>query len=270
LTSRLLSIALGCVALGRPAPPAAQTAESGQFRIVFAAAGITSLTRPGDPAAVEYISRGRTLGSLLIRYRLGSEQVREFSTADPSIRRRQSGDSRERIVVYNESGWNDFSADLELTERFRLDGDAFYWTVHLRNLTHKPLELEDVLLPGVIDHVMERFMVGHEWYPYWRQARSSAPYLLMMPVTLCPPFEPAGAERSFAPARFESFDAAGLFLHSAFTMPGRFSTAAILAPESPGDELTYVFKFCWVADLAALQKALSAEGLLSDANGIPE
>lgn len=269
MTSRPLVIALCCNALVWPAFPAGRIAESEQFRLVFDGAGIASLTRAGDRAGVEYISPGRALGSLLIRYRLGSGEVRRFSTADPANQRSESGNSRERVIVYNESPRSD--ADLELAERFRLEGDALYWTVDLRNLTSKPLELGDVLLPGAIAHVMERFMVGHEWYPYWRQAGASAPYLLMMSVTHCPPFEPAGAERSFAPARFESFNAAGLFLHSAFAMPGKFSSSVTLAPKSsPGDRLTYVFTFRWVAGLAALQKALSAEGLLSDANGIPE
>lgn len=49
-------------------------------------------------------------------------------------------------MVYNESGWNDYYADIELTQRFRVEGNALYWTIHPRNLTHKPLLLGDVIL----------------------------------------------------------------------------------------------------------------------------
>jgi hypothetical protein len=274
LTSRLLPcLVLCCRALASPAPAPAQIAGRGGFHVRFDPAGIASLTRAGDPAAVEYIASGSALGQLIVRYRSGHGEVRQFSTADPANKRseRPSGSPRERIVVYNESGWHDGAAGLELTERFRLEDDALYWTVHLRNLTRNPLELGDVLLPAAIGRERERFMVGHEWYPYWRLSDARAPYLLMMPLTAFPPFEPPEHERSFIQPRFEHFDDAGLYIHSAFAARGRFSTAHTLAPGfSPGGEVTWVFKFCWAAGLPGLQKALSAEGLLSDANGIPE
>lgn len=251
---------------------AAQTAGSGQFRLRFDNAGIASLKRAGDPAGAERIANGRSLGHLVIRYRMGSSGVREFSTANPEDKRADpTGGAGERILVYNESGWNDDFADLEVTERFRLEGDALYWTVHLRNLTHKPIELGDVLLATAIGGTMERYMVGHEWYPYWTRSEPRAPYLLMMPVTVCPLFEPSNHERNFTTARFEHADAAGLYIHSAFTAPSQFNTSGRLTPKfSPDDEVTWVFKFCWVADPTALQKALAGEGLFSDAKGAPE
>lgn len=135
--------------LGQAAPAA------GQFRVAFDKAGITSLKYNGDRYDTDYIADDATLGHVRIRYRMGEAEWRQFSTEDAKNKYQRLPDDRSRralqqlAVVYNPQQWirNEYYADLEVTERFRAEADALYWTIFIRNPTHKPIELGDVFLP---------------------------------------------------------------------------------------------------------------------------
>ncbi len=262
------------------------------FKLRFNPAGIESLKRAGDTYDTEYIQAGETLGHVLVRYRLPEGSWQEFSTRKADkVRRRIRISSKENgdphhLVIYNESGWDDYFADLELQERFKVDGDALYWSVHFRNLTHKPLELGDIVLvlpfnsgprwdkttmytQRVVPH---RFISGHGSFLYWMRPNSEGPYLVMVPVAECPLFESSGNERNFKPAKLEYADRGGVYIHSTVTLSSALekggtwrqpSTSAFLTPKfSPDDEITYMFKFRWADDYDGVRDILYEEGLL--------
>jgi hypothetical protein len=117
---------------------------TGQFRVQFDKAGITSLKYNGDQFDTDYIADESTLGNVRIRYKMGENEWREFSTEDPKNKVQKLPDARspkalqQLAIVYNPQSWlrNEYYADLELTERFRVETDALYWTIFVRNPTH--------------------------------------------------------------------------------------------------------------------------------------
>lgn len=261
------------------------------FLIRFDPSGISSLKRANDKYDTEYIRQGETLGHVIVRYRMLEEPWQDFSTKKIDEIRCQvrissgKGDTPHQYVVYNASGWDDYFADLEFHERFRVEGDALYWTLHFRNLTHKPLELGDIVLPLPFNSgprwdktvmytqrvVPHRFISGHGSFLYWMRPNSEGPYLVMIPVAECPPFESSTNERNFKPVKLEYYDRNGLYIHSAASLPDAIAkggswrqapSSATLTPKySPDDELTYVFKFRWADDYDGIREIFYEEGL---------
>jgi len=270
--------------------------KAGGFSLKFGEAGIDSLKRTGDRYDTDYIRANRTLGHLRIVYRMGENAWREFSTEEPKVKRRFETGQAERptrfFVIYNESDWNDYFADIEVGETFRVEGEALYWSLHLRNLTHKPLEVGDLVLPlpfntdmrwdrtitcteRVVEHA---FISGHGSFLYWMRPSQEGPLLVMTPVGSCPPSESVRNERNFLPAKLEYRDWRGVYIHSEFTGAAAAAkggnwrqphTGHLLTPKfSPDDEVTYVFKFRWAADEAGVRDILADEGLF-DVNVVP-
>ncbi len=268
-----------------------EDAPGRHFRLRFNEAGITSLKRMNDTHDTEYIAEDQVLGHISIRYRMLKAGWQEFSTRTVSNERRRvrsspDEDAPRHLVGYNESGWDDYFADLEVLEGFRVEGDALYWTLHFRNLTHKPLELGDVILPLPFNSearwdktVMytrrvtpHRWISGHGSFLFWMRPNSEGPYLVMTPVQECPLFESARNERNFKPAQLEFSQRNSVYIHSAAqgeedrARGGNWrqpQTGAVLTPKySPGDELTYMFKFRWADDYDGIRDILCQEGLL--------
>jgi len=134
---------------------AQQPAPTAKFRVEFDKSGITSLKLAGDKYDTDYIADEGTLGHVRIRYNMGETEWRQFSTDDPKnkyerLRDERSGRTLQQLaVIYNPQQWirNEYYADLEVTERFHVEADALYWTIFVRNPTHKPIELGDIFLP---------------------------------------------------------------------------------------------------------------------------
>jgi hypothetical protein len=270
----------------------AQENEDGSpFRIRFDKGGISSLRCAGDKYDTEYIAPDRVLGPVMIRYQMGENPWRQFSTSDPENRYRQMAGAaadtpRQQTMIYNESGWDDYYADLELTEEFRVEGGGLYWTLHFKNVTHKPLVLGDIQLPLPFNTEkrwdktitttqrlqQHQFVSGHNSFVYWMRPNAEGPYLVMVPVMVCPLFEPNNMERNFAPAKLEFSGRGGVYIHSGFQgqedtkLGGNWrqpQTSYTLSSKfSPGDELTYMFKFRWADDYDGVRNILVEEGLL--------
>src|SRR5215475_12700425 len=151
----LVLVVLVCALFLPAVAIAQQPSPASQFRIRFDNAGITSLKFAGDKYNTDYIAEDGTLGHIRIRYQMGEMEWRQFSTEDPKNRYERLADSRSRraiqqlSVIYNQQAWirNEYYADLEVTERYRAEADALYWTIFVRNPTHKPIVLGDLFLP---------------------------------------------------------------------------------------------------------------------------
>src|SRR5689334_22186801 len=207
-----------------------------QFGVQLDRSGITSLKFVGDKFDTDYISGDATLGHVRVRYKMGENEWREFSTEDSANKYQRLPDARsgralqQLSVVYNPQSWikKEYYADLELTERFRVEPDAVFWTIFIRNPTHKPIELGDVFLPLPFNTskrwdkditytqrvVQHQYISGHGSFVYWMRPNGEGPYLVMTPVAKCPLFEPTRSEMNFAPGKLEYSDRGGVYILS--------------------------------------------------------
>ncbi|MGH9814565.1 MAG: DUF5695 domain-containing protein [Candidatus Acidiferrales bacterium] len=289
--------AIACLTLAAATATWAQTSTElapGQFRIAFDKAGITSLKHAGDQFDTDYIADEGTLGHVRVRYKLSENEWREFSTQDPKNKVEHLPDARSRKalqqlnVIYNPQRWirNEYYADLELTERFRAEADALYWTIFLRNPTHKPIVLGDVFLPlpfntskrwdKTISYeqrvVQHQYISGHGSFLYWMRPNGAGPYLVMTPVAVCPLFEPTRSEMNFAPAKLEYGERGGVYILSGRrgeedkarggTWRQPQTTHTLTPTNSQRDGITFAFKFRWAKDLDGVRDILVQEGLL--------
>ena len=276
-------------------PPAA-----GQFRVQFGNSGVTSLKFVGDKFDTDYIADESTLGQVRVRYKMGENDWNNFSTDDPKNKVQHLPDARspkalqQFSLVYNPQSWqkNEYYADLELTERFRVEADAMYWTIFLRNPTHKPIELGDIFLSLPFNMtkrwdktityeerlVQHQYISGNGSFIYWMRPNGVGPYLVMTPLTNCPLSEPVRSEMNFAPGKLEYADRGGVYILSGKhgeedkarggTWRQPQTTHTLSPTNSQRDGATYGFKFRWAKDYDAVRDILAEEGLL-DVNVVP-
>ena len=295
-----LLIALYCAFVFSGSMASQQAPARPQFQVQFDKAGISSLKFAGDKYDTDYIADEATLGHVHIRYKMGETEWRNFSTEDAANRYEKLPDVRSRSalqqlnVIYNPQAWirNEYYADLEVTERFRAQADALYWTIFIRNPTHKPIVLGDVFLPLPFNTnkrwdkeitytkrvVQHQFVSGHGSFLYWMRPNGEGPYLVMTPVAKCPLFEPVRSEMNFAPAKLEYADRGGVYILSGrrgeedkarggnWRQPQTMQT--LTPTNSQRDGITYAFKFRWAKDYDAVREILVEEGLL-DVNVVP-
>jgi len=254
-------------------------ATNDHFELRFGPAGISSLKRSPMRSIEDLISPGGNLGDIVLKYRMLDQEWQDFVTARMADARtiKQAGgiSANERIILYNGSGWYDYFADLEFTCRFRLEGDTLYWTLHLRNVTHKPVEIGSFYLPLPFSAGAARdsgsLIAGNGSFLIFERNKDQTEYLVMTPIEECPLFEPAQTERNFAPVALEDEDGGGIFIHSARAEAGALKsheegnlprTHHLLTPKfTPGDELTYGFKFRWADSDQEVRRILYEEGL---------
>lgn len=276
----LLMAAVAAFSIGAP-QGAQERADNGLFDLVFGASGVSSLKRSPRSGETEFLLPGRTLGDIVLKYRMLDLEWQDFVTAEMAETRtiKQGGEESagQRIIVFNGSGWYDYFACLEFTSRLRLEGDTLYWTLHLRNVTHKPVEIGNFYLPLPLgaDQSLKRSVVlaGHSSSVTWGPSQGDGPHLVMTPIAECPLFEPAQTERNFAAVGLERADEGGVYIHSSRVgPPGPVGgdegqppgTSHLLTPKfTPGDEITYGFKFRWAEDRQGVARILHEEGLIN-------
>ena len=291
---------LVCALTSCIAATAQQEPASPQFHVQFDKSGITGLKFAGDKYDTDYIAEEATLGHVRIRYKMGEMEWQSFSTEDPANRYERLPDLRSRRalqqlnVIYNPQAWirNEYYADLEVTERFRVEAGDLYWTIFIRNPTHKPIVLGDVFLPLPFNTskrwdkeitytqrvVQHQYISGHASFLYWMRPNGEGPYLVMTPVSKCPLFEPTRSEMNFAPAKLEYAERGGVYILSGrkgeedrarggnWRQPQTMHT--LTPTNSQRDGITYAFKFRWAKDYDAVRQILVDEGLL-DVNVVP-
>jgi hypothetical protein len=274
------------------------TVSNSHFKLKFKSAGIVSLKCSYDAYNTDYIMMGEILGHILVRYRIGDRNWQEISTSMMAEdgRRRTTAPTRippEQFITYNFASRYGWGEDVEMSERFRMEGEALIWTLRFRNLTAEPVEIGDIALSlpfntnkgwnwvetetkRVIRH---SFISGHGSFFFWMRPNSVGPYLVMVPLYTCPDFELAD---SFRPTKLEYFEKNGesyhVFIHSAVSgamareRGGNWrqeNTSVVLSPKyEPGDEVTYGFKFRWADGYDGVRDVLYEEGLI-DVHVVP-
>lgn len=267
------------------------------FKLRLSATGITSLKRTNDAYDTNYIRAAGVLGDIVVQYSMENGKWQDVAASRMADRRAGARleEKNEHLItcldryyLYH-ADFNDHYADLELTVRFRLEGNALFWMLRFRNLSDKPLTIGDVILPlpfntgrrwdttemftrRVVSH---RFVSGHGSFVFWMRPNSVGPHLVMTPLGECPSFE---SEESFKAAKLEYFDERGVYIHSVVSgaeaeeMGGDWRqphTSVTLAPKSlPGSEVTYGFKFRWADGYKGVRDILYEEGLF-DVHVVP-
>jgi len=174
---------------------------------------------------------------------------------------RVENDEDEKIQQESARLTKQIAKEVKVTSGFELKGDSLLWTVKVKNLTDKPLEVGGIGLPLRFNSryvwdkettytkrlIRHNFVSGHGSFIYWMRTNTEPPYLLMTPEE---------------DARFEYFDTGAdrrrvfcPYIHSkarAEVMRERGSnwrqenTSVTLSPNGKsGDEVSYAFKFRW-------------------------
>ena len=269
------------------------------FEIKFNTTGITSLKRTNDTYDTDYIRAGGFLGNIVIRYRMANGKWQETAASGMPDRRVGEWHAGENSSEYKISyfdryylyhgDFNDHYADLELTLRYRQEGGALFWTIHLRNLSGKALKIGDVLIPLPFNTqvrwtktemytrrlIPHEFVSGHGSFAFWMRPNGVGPYLVMTPLQECPAF---ASEQSFKATKLEYFDKRGVYIHSTVSgeeareMGGTWRqphSSLRLGPSSSSDsEVTYGFKFRWADGYDGVRDILYEERLF-DVHVVP-
>jgi hypothetical protein len=264
------------------------------FVLAWNHGGITSLKLLGDVFDTEYISqgwRGETLGEVVVRYRLNDGDWREvtaFSSGDIRQIRTGGGDEPDTwTFVYqgNSLGARGIR-DFQLSSQFALQENGLIWTLSFRNSTDQQLELGDIALPlpfnrQFIEDNLENytrvvarhsFISGHGSFIFCERPNSVGPYLVMSPLpgTKLEYYEEHDLERRWVRVPYCAY------IHSAVNGAGETRgtwrqphTSVVLTPAgTPGDRVTYGFKFRWADDYDGVRDVLYEEGLF-DVHVVP-
>jgi len=237
--------------------------DQAYFDIGFDSAGITSLKRPGDVTDLNYIIEGKTLGDVVVRYRIDGGEWKEVVTAEMADSHMAvSVDTEGNHVVFYKIG-SRIRPDVELTEHFMLKGNKLVWEMNFLNKTDMPLEIGDIVLPKVFNTKeatytkrlnVHRFISGHGSFIYWVRADGVGPCLVMVPL---------------AGTKLEYFDAKSIaYIHSAVKGAGekrgtwrQEHTSTVLEPQGKtGDTVNYGFRFCWSTDYHSVRDVLYDNG----------
>jgi len=226
---------------------------------------------------------------VVVRYRVEGGNWREVTAfASGDIRTIEAADGGSRTFLYaGTSRLPRGIRDFRLAEQFALQDVSLTWTLRFRNATDHPLELGDVALPLPFNRqfiqdnlanytrVVARHSLisGHGSFIFWERPNGAGPYLVMTPLE--------GTKLEYyeehEPDRRRSVRAPyWAYVHSAVSGAGETRgtwrqphTSVTLSPRgTPGDEITYGFKFRWADDYNGVRDVLYEEGLF-DVHVVP-
>ncbi|MBN1418981.1 MAG: hypothetical protein JXP34_09405 [Planctomycetes bacterium] len=211
------------------------------FRIGIdeATGGIASLRQAGDRVDTEYIQPGKALG-----------------------------------VVLPVPG-------ADVASEFAEEGETLVWSLKIRNRTDRALEVGDLGLPlpfnthyakDPVETYTKRvfrhhFIAGPASWIYWTRPTGAGPYLVMTPLPgtgleyydVDQSKEVGGQWEGPFTVWIHSAARAGRETRGSWRLP---HTSVTLAPAgTPGDEVSYGFRFRWAGDLAGVRGILYDEGL---------
>jgi hypothetical protein len=167
--------------------------------------------------------------------------------------------------------------ELAASSSFQLEGGTLLWTLALRNQTGRPVEIGDLAVPlnfaertpqGRGDIYTQKLIrhslvAGNGSWVFWQRSNAEGPFLVMIPQ---------------GKSKFEYFGSAGVaagggmgggytpFIHASVSSANPIATGGSwrlpitglrLAPKgTPGDAVTYAFKFEWAPDFEGVREVL--------------
>jgi len=250
--------------------------SNSQFNLKFDAGAIVSLKPAQSPSDTQFISPGRRLGDVIIRYREATNDWQSVNTAALDDTRKLASDSPTggQRATYRITGGS--SAVLVVQTGFAQQRDAILWTITLQNAGDRPLEIGDLALPLPVSRssaptngaviLKHSFISGHGSFLFWMRSDGAPPFLTLVPT---------------GDAQLEYWENAGgrggggrgydIFIHSAATGAGEAAsqvrkwrqphTSVTLAPKGRrGDMRSYSFKLRWADSYDGVRQILVDEG----------
>jgi len=166
--------------------------------------------------------------------------------------------------------------EIKVTSTFALKDSALFWTINLKNLTDKPLEIGDVGLPLRFNSryvwdktetytkrlIRHSLISGNGSFIYWMRTNTEPPYLLMTPVggTKLEYFD-ADSTRGRIYCPYIHSKAKGTIMRQKGGNWRQQHTGIILTPKGKrGDSANYIFKFRWADGYDGVRDLLYEEG----------
>lgn len=229
------------------------------FDVGFSPGGIVSLKQLDDASDLNYIAKEKALGNIIVRYKVNDGEWKEAIITDIANQHtlKSVGTEGTHTVSYKIGG-NEHT-DMDLTERFIVDGNELVWKLNLHNKTDKLLKIGDIVLQKVFNTKeatynkrlnMHRFISGHGSFIYWVRANGIGPCLVMTPLV---------------GTKLEYFDSESMaYVHSAQrgtdekrgTWRQEHTSVTLKPSGKKGDTVSYGFRFCWARDYHAVRDVL--------------
>jgi len=243
---------------------------------------IASLKLPGDVYDTNYVMEGKILGDAAARYRIagGSWQVGNTSSSSDTRSVTSGAPTWASVSYQNDSSDPNGIKAFRLDETYSLQGSSLIWTLRFKNRISQSVELGDVGLPLLFSTnydtdtatiftkrvIRHSFISGDGSFIVCERPNGFGPYLVMTPLTgthLEYFTDRNGVYTAYVHAVVQAnvTDAGGTWRQPI--------TSRVLAPAgSPGDEVTYAFKFTWAADHDQVRQVMVQEVLI-DVQAVP-
>jgi hypothetical protein len=163
------------------------------FEAKFDSGAIVSLRATQDFRHTEFVQRGKRLGDVLLRFRREKEPWHLANTGS------LAGSDRSSLTPNSDgtgfrAGYrvtNDGSDLLQIDIRFNLGTNDARWTLVIRNLANRPLELGDLAIPlpmcrthsqptgAILKHGL---VSGHGSFFFWMPSDSKGLFLTLTPI----------------------------------------------------------------------------------------
>lgn len=259
--------------------PAQDSFESGDFRVKFGGAGVSSIQDVHDSFGTEFLSPHRELGELVIHYRPASEDKwKEAITAKLEDGRhaqtQHEGAGLRRTLAYDIS--SEGKPWLKLSESFQVDGISLLWNIDVANVSNGRVEIGDLGFPLKFNNefgedeteIFEKRVIKHDFisgdgsFAYWERPSGHGPVLVMtvMPGTHLEYFDLTDQVRGVQRDFYAYIQSA---LRNQIEKKGNWRqpiTSATLAPAgSKGDSVHYALKLRWAQDADHVRDVLYEE-----------
>ena len=150
------------------------------FNLKFDAGAIVSLKPAQSSSDTQFISPGRRLGDVIIRYRNGTNDWQSVNTAALADARTLSSDPDTGGQAATYRITNGSAAALVVQTGFTVQPGAVLWTITLQNAGDHPLEIGDLALPLPISRssaptngtviLKHSFISGHGSFLFWMRS----------------------------------------------------------------------------------------------------
>jgi Family of unknown function (DUF5695) len=265
LAAAVCYFAPAAVLLAQAAEPPSSNPD---FLLGFKAGAIVSLQQTHDSSRTEFITSGRRLGDVSLKYRQGTGDWEAANTASLAevATFSTNADGTRYSAAYQIT--NSASPELAVEIHFAEQPHKLVWTLTVRNQTDQPMEIGDLAIPLPISRSSGRqgkvllkhsFISGHASFLYWMRSDSAAPFLTMVPSgdTHLEYWE---GSRDTGYRVFIHSAAAGAVAAQHGTKWRQPNTSLTLAPKGrPGDAHSYAFTFRWADSYDGVRQVLVDE-----------
>ncbi|OXU15737.1 DUF5695 domain-containing protein [Sedimentisphaera salicampi] len=220
------------------------------FSVVSDGSGVTSLKKVGDPHAPNFIAEGASLGSAMMRYRIGSGQWIDYDST-----------SAEKKI--------------DVTSHFKIVGDTLTQKITVSNNSDSEIEVGDlaIALPmnteyknqdvvNTFNNALFRhsFISGHGSFVFWLPVGGTGTHLVMTPE--------ADTHLEFFKEQRASYSTGGVgymaYIHSLaeseLQPAGTWRQKHTSLNIKPGQKASYAFNYRWADDYQGVRDVLYENG----------